>query len=187
MTAKNEIIVLTGKCKWANVPPRPAQKVKPEDVTNPADANNSSYSIMIECDAAQFKAFKAKKIPPGTVLHDDTNADGDVLSDTTYLRVRSSKIKGQYDFPDPVVKDAQGNDLKDNIGNGSIVKVAIEVAPNRGKGGNVLRLRGVQVLELVSWVDKDKNEDVFAALGIDLTPAQLTPETTLPTTEDIFK
>jgi hypothetical protein len=182
MTAEN-IKVLTGLCKWANVPPRPAQKIKAEDVQSPDHANDSSYSIMIECDAATFRELKAKKIPPGTILHDDIDKDGVLLSDKTYLRVRSSKVKGEYTFPDPIVKNADGTNVTQNIGNGSKVQVAIEIAPNKAKGGSVLRLKGVKVLELVEWIDTNSGSaDTMDALGL-VEPAP----TSTAAAEDIFK
>ncbi len=183
MTAtKNEIVVLEGLCKWANVPPRPAQKIKPEDVKTPDHANNTSYSIMVECSEDQFRAFKAKKIPPGTLLHEDVDTDGKLLSNTKYMRIHGSKVKGEYEFPDPIVKNSDGTNVTVNIGNGSRVRVAVEIAPNPKKGGHVLRLRGVQVLELVEWVDtrtESSSEDIMNAFGIS------EPEP-LPSAEDIF-
>lgn len=184
--SKNEMIVLTGLCKWANVPPRPAQKIIPDEDTLPRDLNNTSFSIMVECSADQFRAFKAKKIPPGTLHYEDTDKDGKLLSDKKYLRVRASKIKGEYEFPDPIVKNADGTNVTENIGNGSKVQVAIEIAPNKKKGGMVLRLKGVKVLELVEWIDTsgDSAADTLAALGITEPPVSNSDD--LPTAKDIF-
>jgi hypothetical protein len=147
----NETIILEGKVRWASVPPNPPRKPYEIDNNNPDDC---SYSIEVECSKAKFEELKKLGIPRLTELKEDD--DG-----TTYIRVRASKIKGQYTFPDPAVIDITGAPLNKKIGNGSEAKVKIELATLKGRKGVVLRLKAVMVTKLIEF-DADDISDLLA-------------------------
>lgn len=142
----SEKVVFEGKAKWANVPPRAAKKGYETEDTN--------YSILVECSKERFKELLAKKIPALTKLVEE---DG-----TTYIRVKATKTKGEMVFNDIPVVDEYGDRLESNIGNGSTVKVVASLDDIKGKNGKALRLKGVQVVDLVEYNDSDK--DVFAGV-----------------------
>ncbi len=136
----SEKIVFEGKCKWANIPPRPAKKGYETEDTN--------YSILVECTKEKFKELQIKKIPALTKLIEE--------DDTTYIRVKATKTKGDLTFNDIPVVDEYGDKLESNIGNGSMVKVIASLDDIKGRPGRALRLKGVQVVDLVEYNDSDK-------------------------------
>lgn len=135
-----EKVVFEGKCKWANVPPRPAKKGYETEDTN--------YSILVECSKTKFKELQVKKIPALTKLVEE--------DDTTYIRVKATKTKGDLTFNDIPVVDEYGDKLQANIGNGSTVKVVASLDDIKGRPGKALRLKGVQVVDLIEYADSDK-------------------------------
>jgi len=139
----NEKITFKGKVRWASVLPGQARKPFEIDTNEP---DNCSYSIEVECSKAQFDDLKKKGIPRLTELREDENG-------TTYIRLRSSKIKGKYTFPDPAVVDSNGAPITNKIANGSEGLVTAELAPIKGRKGTVLRLRTVLITNLISFND----------------------------------
>ena len=147
----NETVTFKGKVRWASVPPNPARKPFEIDTNEP---DNCAYSIEVECSKEQFEELKKKGIPRLTELKTDEE-DG-----KTYIRLRSSKIKGQYTFPDPTVVDINGQKLEKKIANGSEALVKAELGTLKGRKGVVLRLRTVMVTKLIEFNDNtsDINE-----------------------------
>jgi hypothetical protein len=139
----NETVTFKGKVRWASVPPNPARKPYEIDSSEP---DNCSYSIEVECSKEQFKDLQKKGIPRLTSLREDE--DG-----TTYIRLKSSKIKGKYTFPDPTVIDVNGEKLEKKIANGSEAIVKAELAPIKGRKGVALRLRAVMVTKLIEFAN----------------------------------
>lgn len=133
----SERVIFEGKCKWATVPPRPARKGY--------ETEDTSYSILVECSKDKFKKLIAAKIPALTKLVEEDN--------TTYIRVKATKTKGEMVFNDIPVVDEYGEALSTNIGNGSVVKVIASLDDIKGRPGKALRLKGVQVLQLVEYTD----------------------------------
>ncbi len=150
----NEKMTFKGKIRWASVPPNAARPPFEIDANEP---DNCSYSIEIECSKALFDELLKKGIPRLTSLK--TDEDG-----TTYIRLKSSKIKGKYNFPDPTVIDAAGTKLESKIGNGSEGIVIAELAPIKGRKGSALRLKSVMVTKLIAFEDSSNDiEELLAA------------------------
>ena len=156
----NEKVTFKGKIRWASVPPNAARKPFEIDANEP---DNTSYSIEVECSKAQFDDLLKKGIPRLTTLRE--GEDG-----TTYIRLKSSKVKGKYTFPDPKVVDATGADLGQKIGNGSEGLVTAEVTPIKGRKGVALRLRTVMVTNLVSFDSGDYVAELLAQVGVSENP-----------------
>ena len=135
-------VTFKGLCRWANVPP---QKAKAPYQLNPEEPNNCGYSIEVECSDEQFAALKKAGIPKLTEHREDEKTG------LKYIRVKSSKVKGEFEFDDPVVVDKYKRPLTENIGNGSEVIVVAELAPIKGRKGSALRLKLVQVLNLIPY------------------------------------
>lgn len=139
-----------GLVRWASVPPNEARK--PYEI-NPAEPENTAYSIEVECSTEQFNALVKKGIPKLTELRTDEETG------KTYIRIKASKVKGKYTFPDPKVVDSAGNALNKKIGNGSECVVVAELSPIKGRKGVVLRLKAVQVLNLIEFGEDDAGVD----------------------------
>lgn len=163
----NEKEVFKGKLRWASVPPNAARKPYEIDDKEP---NNCSYSIEVECSQEQFDGLVKKGIPRLTTLRKDDETG------TTYIRLKSSKIKGDYTFPDPKVVDTNGNDLEHKIANGSEGIVTAEIAPIKGRKGVALRLRSVMVTKLIKFEDGDNDieemKKLAGTVSEDVAPAQ---------------
>lgn len=144
----NEKVTFRGKIRWASVPPNVARAPFEVDASEP---DNCSYSIEVECSKPKFEELLKKGIPRLTTLRD--SEDG-----TTYIRLRSTKVKGQYTFPDPVVIDSTGTKLESKIANGSEGVVIAELAPIKGKKGTSLRLKSVMVTKLITFETDDVAE-----------------------------
>ncbi len=138
----SEKVVFEGKCKWANVPPRAAKKGYETEDTN--------YSILVECSKAKFKELLAKKIPALTKLSEEDDGK-------TYIRVKATKTKGELVFNDIPVVDEYGETITASIANGSTVRVVASLEDIKGRPGRALRLKGVQVLNLIEYHDKESN------------------------------
>jgi hypothetical protein len=155
MSTINEKITFKGKLRWASVPPNTARKPFEIDDNEP---ENCSYSIEVECSKAQFDELLKKGIPRLTTLRD--SEDG-----TTYIRLKSSKIKGKYTFPDPAVIDIKGNKLESKIANGSEGVVLVELAPIKGRKVTALRLKSVMVTNLITFDTTDTSISDLLALA----------------------
>lgn len=164
----NEKVTFKGKIRWASVPPNEARK--PFEVSE-SEPDNTSYSIEVECSRAQFDELMKKGIPRLTSLRD--SEDG-----TTYIRLKSSKIKGKYTFPDPVVVDVKGNKLESKIANGSEGVVIAELAPIKGRKGCALRLKSVMVTNLITFDGEDKDISELLALADEQATSQSQDVTT---------
>jgi len=150
--SNNEKVTLKGKIRWANVPPNAPKK--PFEI-DPARPDDTSYSIEIECPKAQFDELLGKGIPRLTTLR--TDEDG-----TTYIRIKASKIRGEYTFPDPTVVDSAGTKLEHKIANGSEGIVIAELAPIKGRKGCALRLKSVMVTKLIKFESADDVSELLA-------------------------
>lgn len=138
----NEIVTFEGLCRWASVPPNAARK--PFEI-DPKEPDNCSYTIEIECPQAQFDALMKKGLPRLTELKTDEETG------VTYIRVKATKKKGKWDFPDPGVVDTSGNKIQDKIANGSSAIVKAELAPIKGRAGVAMRMLGIQVTNLIPY------------------------------------
>ena len=136
------LIKLIGELRWASIPPNPARK--PFEI-DPKEPNNSSYSIEVECSKAKFAELVKLGIPKLTTLREDEETG------KTYLRVRATKTKGDYTFPDIQVIDKHGQQVTTAVANGSKGTVVIEASPIKGRKGVALRLKAVQVTDLIPF------------------------------------
>lgn len=161
----NEKVTFKGKIRWASVPPNAARAPYEIDASEP---DNCSYSIEVECSKSQFDELLKKGIPRLTTLRD--SEDG-----TTYIRLKASKIKGKYTFPDPVVVDSTGAKLESKIANGSEGVVIAEVAPIKGKKGVSLRLKSVMITKLITF-ETDDVAELLSAAGLNVASAQAETE-----------
>lgn len=140
--SKKVAVKFKGELRYANVPPRPAQKPYEIDPTQP---NNTSYSVQVECDKAKFKELQKAGIPALTKLVEDEETG------KTFIRLRATKVKGDMEFKDPDVFDKHGKPVTQSIGNGSEGIVIAELSPIKGRKGKALRLVGVQVTNLIPY------------------------------------
>lgn len=150
----NEKVTFKGKIRWASVPPNAAKKPFEIDTNEP---DNCSYSIEVECTKSKFDELLKKGIPRLTALRDSD--DG-----TTYIRLKATKIKGKYTFPDPVVIDSKGGKIEQKIANGSEGVVIAELAPIKGRKGCALRLKSVMVTNLI--VFGNDGDDITELLAL---------------------
>lgn len=139
---KKVAVKFKGELRYANLPPRPAQKKyepKPEEV------NDTSYSVLVECPKEKFKELQKAGIPALTKLVEDEETG------KTFLRIRATKQKGDMVFKDPDVVNKYDQPITESIGNGSTGIVIAELSPIKGRKGKALRLVGVQVLNLIPY------------------------------------
>jgi len=139
---KKVAVKFKGELRYANVPPRQAQKPYEIDVDEP---NNTSYSIQVECDKEKFKELQKAGIPALTKLTEDEKTG------QTFIRIRATKLKGDMVFKDIDVIDKYDRAVTEWIGNGSTGIVLAELASIKGRKGKVLRLVGVQILNLIPY------------------------------------
>lgn len=148
----NEKVKFKGLVKWASVPPNEPRKPYEIDEKEP---DNTSYSIEVECSVAQFNELMKKGLPKLSTLREDEETG------KTYIRVKASKVKGKYTFPDPKVVDIAGNKFEKKIGNGSECVVIAELRPIKGRKGVALGLKAVQVLKHVAYEDDSDIDDML--------------------------
>lgn len=161
----SEKVVFEGIALYANVPPRPAKKGY--------ETEDTSYSILVECTKERLKELKAKGAPALTQVktypEDFVSKDGKAPADLpeangkSFIRVKATKTKGELVFKDIPVVDEYGDILDSNIGNGSKVVVVASLDPIKGRPGKALRLKGVQVVDLVEYNDAETS--VFAGVA----------------------
>lgn len=140
--SKKVPVKFKGELRYANLPPRPAQKPQEVDLKEP---NNCSYSVLVECSKEKFKELQKAGIPALTKLNEDEETG------KTFIRIRATKIKGDMEFKDPEVKDKYGDPVTVSIANGSEGIVIAELSPIKGRKGKALRLIGVQVTNLIPY------------------------------------
>lgn len=145
MTIDGKNVVFEGKLRWANVPPNAAKKPYEIDEKEP---NNTSYSIEVECSTDNFNKLMKEGLPRLTSLKEDEQG-------LTYIRLKSTKVKCEYTFADPKVLDKNGNDLGKKIANGSEGMVVGSLEDIKGRKGKVLRLKAVQVSNLIEYENDD--------------------------------
>lgn len=154
-------IYFEGTCLYANIPPRPAKQW---------DDGKATYSIQVECPQKRFDELLKQGMSRLTTLRE---VDG-----KTYLNIRATKSlpatadREAITFQDIAVVDSANAAVTESLANGSTVNVAVDVVKN--SKGIVLRLKGVQVLNLIPYTDA-----VFTA-----TPGAT--KATTETTRDIF-
>lgn len=144
------------------------------------DKNEEAVQKFLESlDAANEKAFEEKleDLKPAQkkkakkhevyedVYDDDESPTGEVLLKFKMKHTVSPK-SGKTFTQNPKLVDAKGRVLrrdKLNIGGGSIIKVGFEPVPffmaAQSLGGITLRLKGVQILELVEYGDNPFEEE----------------------------
>ncbi len=131
-------IYFEGTCLYANIPPRPAKSW---------DDGKSTYSIQVECTQKRFDDLIKQGMSRLTTLRE---VDG-----KTYLNIRATKSlpatvdREAITFQDITVVDSSNNTVTESLANGSTVNVAVDVVKNTK--GIVLRLKGVQVLNLIPY------------------------------------
>ncbi len=140
--SKKVAVKFKGELKYANLPPRPAQK---KHEPKPEEINDTSYSVLVECPKEKFKELQKAGIPKLTELKVDEETG------KTFIRIRATKRKGDLIFDDPQVIDKYKQPVTESIGNGSTGIVIAELSPIKGRTGKALRLIGVQVLDLVPY------------------------------------
>lgn len=132
MSTKN--IVLQGKAKWCKVY-KPDEKYK-------------KYSIELYPDATSWKTLEASGYKP------KVKEDEDGQKFITLRRAADAVDYNKQPLGPPTVVSADGSPTTDLIGNGSSVRVKLQVySYDNGFGKGVgSRLDGVQVLDLVKYV-----------------------------------
>lgn len=171
-----------GLCMYAKVLPKQAQPPHEEALKDPTRAHpdDRTYSIGVECTRELFEKLEDKGIPQTSKLKRYDDQPG-----RYYINVRGTKVKvwtnketgepKHLTFDDPVLQDKDGNawDNSKEIGNGSLVEVVANMEPNRGvKGGIVLRLHSVKVLDHVVYNSKPKEYEVSLESDSGATKAQ---------------
>lgn len=164
MTIDGNLVKLRGLVRWASVPP--AEPKKPhEDAYDPRQPDNCHWSIEVECtDAAHLELLKLIGRKPGDRyasklreypedILDSKGAVRATKTDKKFLTVKKTKIKGEYDFGTIPVKDRRGETITDvGIANDSTAIVHIVVEPvKKGSAKKTLRLKGVQVIDLIPF------------------------------------
>ena len=164
-----------GQAYWAKVilPDKEYQTFNIEILLDKAKQEEFKAMIQAEIDKKVEMHTEGKKKPkvehyPWRIVED---ADG---METGEIRFKFNMKKsfvtrdGETVEQHPQVFDSKGNLITDKsfkIGNGSIVKVAYFMSPyfNKGKAGVSLRLKAVQVIELVHYgVNSDPKAFGFA-------------------------
>jgi len=175
-----EKITFKGKVQWAKVPPAtPDFGYEPEP-----GSLDCFYRIDIECDQKRLDELKKRySLPSLTSLKTDQEGN-------TYIRVKSTKVRGDYNFPPPVVVDINGNPIEVKIANGSEAIVSVDVRPIKGRKGHALQLKTVLVTKLIPF--NDGGGDDFKDLLAQVNPNELeegyaqdlNPEPDVSTTDD---
>lgn len=162
----SERIYFEGQCLYANIPPRPAKEWDDGKVT---------YSIQVECTQKRFDELLKQGMSRLTTLRE---VDG-----KTYLNIRATKhLPATVDreaitFQDITVVDKNNEAVTQSLANGSTVNVAVDISKN--SKGITLRLKGVQVLNLIPYT----GDAMFTQVN---TPSTAIVEELRGTTQDIF-
>lgn len=177
-------IKLRGALRWASVPP--AKPKKPhEDAYNESEPDNCFWSIEVECTEEEHKKILAcigkkpgQPFAPQLRSYDEdvkNSQTGEVMASKTdkkFITIKKTKIKGSYDFGDIAVRDRTGKSLTDvGIANDSTGIVHIDVEPvKKGSNKKTLRLRGVQVIDLIPFEINSKSKDIEVEVFDDPNP-----------------
>ena len=146
---KNPLIAIKGKCMWAMV-----QEPNKTFDARQSGGPDKNYEISVECDDELFAKLQKAGIHSGTKLRTFEGVDG------KYLKLKKSAVKttrkGEViEFPPLEVLDINQKPLTCKVGNGSTVNCIVELV--KGKFCTILRLRSVQVVDLVEYVDHKEN------------------------------
>ncbi len=158
----SERIYFEGQCLYANIPPRPAKQW---------DDGKSTYSIQVECTKERFDDLLKQGMSKLTNFREK---DG-----KTYINLKASKYlpatskRDEITFQDITVVDTSNQPVVESLANGSTVNAAVDVV--KTDKGIVLRLAGVQVLNLIPYTDPVA-APIFGT----------TPSATTTVTQDIF-
>ena len=171
----NNTRTVKGEAHWAKViiPDKEYQTFNIELLLEKSKQEEFKAMIMSEIDKKVEMHTEGKKKPkvehyPWRVVED---ADGMQNGDIRFkFNMKKSFVTrdGETVEQHPQVFDSKGiliTDKSFRIGNGSVVKVAYFVSPyfNKGKAGVSLRLKAVQVIELVHYgVNSDPKAFGFA-------------------------
>lgn len=150
-----------GLCRWANIPPNAARKPFTID---PAEPDNTNYSIEVECSEEQFKKLKKEGLSSLTQLKTDEETG------KTYLKIKATKQKRDMIFADPFVVDINNTPYTSMLANGSEVVVIAELEKEPGKY-TALRLKGVQVINGIEFVKKNPYADLLETANEDSSDA----------------
>lgn len=130
-------LILEGKCKWAVVHESRKNLNGEEEYSIDIEISQGTLDNLLK--AGVSKRRKAKE---------------DAETGEKYLTIRRKKIaKSGKEIPPPIVVGPDKQLFTDKIGNGSKVKVAVELIPYENKFGTgvMTRLAGVQVITHVSY------------------------------------
>ena len=153
---KNPHVAIKGKCMWAHVQePQLTWSAKEEGLPD------SDYCIMVDCDKALFAKLKKAGIHSSIDLKEYEGIDGQ------YLKLKKSGVKTTrkgdvIEFPPLQVIDKNQKPLKQKVGNGSLVNCIVELV--KTKLCTTMRLKCVQVLDLVEYLEKDPDSDYLDLL-----------------------
>lgn len=162
--AEKKFIFLEGVCLWARVL---------EDMPKEQGSEDTICKLMMECSKEKFRALQKAGLSNQARLYDldecfGKDEEGNLkpvpenlthLEGKTFINVKktvkfySQKQDKHYDFGLPNVADMYGDPQKEKIGNGSTVKIKVELSPYtyKGRGGVRLDLIDVVVLDLVKF------------------------------------
>lgn len=142
---KNPLIAIKGKCMWAMV-----QEPNKTFDAKQSGGPDKNYEISVECGDELFAKLQRAGIHHGTKLRTFEGVDG------KYLKLKKSAVKTTRNgevivFPPLEVLDINQKPLTSKVGNGSTVNCIVELV--KGKFCISLRLKSVQVVDLVKYVD----------------------------------
>lgn len=164
------MVILKGKATWAKVF-QPDTKFNPEgvysinvsipeeeaaQVCEQFDTILSEYTTKLVKEKPQLKASLSTRTPYETEYDEEGNPTGDILFKVK-MKAGGTTRDGKSFTQKPMVVDAKRTPLDKStlIGNGSIVKVALDASPyympSNKQAGVSLRLKGVQVIDLVEY------------------------------------
>ena len=116
----------------------------------------SEYTTKLVKEKPQLKASLSTRDPYETEYDEEGNPTGDILFKVK-MKAGGTTRDGKSFTQKPMVVDAKRTPLDKStlIGNGSIVKVALDASPyympSNKQAGVSLRLKGVQVIDLVEY------------------------------------
>lgn len=137
-----------GKCAWAKV--QPGQEVAPFKITK-YNKDDRHYEILVECSKDKFNKLLKAGIDDRTKLK--TSEELKVDGDSTYIKLRATKVRDDMVFEDPKVVNEDGLPIANQIGNGSDIEAIAQLAETKD-GGKVLRLKEIKVINLVDYEAK---------------------------------
>lgn len=150
-------------------PSQPAHKNFLDDLRAEWDNGYADY-----CRTEKKKALTVHDFP-WTAVKDDDGLDTGLVAIRPKNKESFTGKEGEKVDVEITIKDAKNQNIKVEIGNGSICKVRFEVNPfyHAAKYGLQLRLKAVQVLSLVTYEGSDGFEEEES--GYVGTPVERTP------------